>query len=261
MARLRLPEQQGVEGAGVTLEQRQQQPQRQHGEQDVGRLAGRQAPHLPQAQVAQHLIVGQVGEQANGGAREGGDGHPGQQHDGDRGAFFAGAEQVDQGGGERAAEKGQQGQHANTDGALQVSAERRQQYDGQRRPERGPARDADDAGVGQRIAKQALHHGAAQTEDPAHRDAEQGAWQADLLHHQLLVGGQGRARQQGAETLAKAEREWPGRQRKQAEQQQQASQGQQQRRQGQAAQCGHDSAHPIGDVAGLGQGAEGEAPQ
>ena len=63
MAGLTLPQQQGVEGVGIAHEEPQQGDQGRQRQPHVHRLAGGQGAHLPQAQVAQHLIVRQVGEQ------------------------------------------------------------------------------------------------------------------------------------------------------------------------------------------------------
>ncbi len=222
VACLPFTQQQGVEGVGIAQEQNEQGHQGQQRQRHVHRLARRQRPHLPQAQVAQHLIVGEIGEQADHGAGQRGDGHPGQQHDGDRGAPFPGAEQIDQGGGQRPAEKGEQGQQADAEQALPLLTEGGQQHDGQRRTERRPAGDPDDAGVGQGVAKQPLHHGAAEAENPSHRDAEQGTWQADLLHDQQLVGLNPAplAGEQGAQALAKGEGHGAGGQRPDQQQRQ-----------------------------------------
>ena len=177
-------QQQGVEGIGIAHEQQQQSGQGQQRQRHIDRLACRQGAHLPQAQVAQHLIVGEIGEQSDDGAGERRDGHPGQQHHGDRGAPFPGTQQIDEGGGEGSAEKGEQGQQPQAEQALQVRAQRGEQHDGQGRAECRPARHPYDAGVCQGVAKQSLHDGAAEAENAPHGDAEQGSWQTDLLHDQ-----------------------------------------------------------------------------
>ena len=214
MAGLPFTQQQGVEGVGIAQEQNEQGSQGQQRQRHVHRLARRQRSHLPQAQVAQHLIVGEIGEQADHGAGQRGDGHPGQQHDGDRGAPLPGAEQIDEGGGQRPAEEGEQGQQAEAEQRLQLLSQGSQQHDGQGGAERRAAGDADDAGIGQGVAKQPLHHGAAEAEDAPHRDAEQGAGQADLFHDEELVGLHPALLpgEQGAQAFAKRQGHGAGRQ-------------------------------------------------
>ena len=95
-----------------------------------------------------------------------------------------GTQQIDEGGGEGSAEKGEQGQQPQAEQALQVRAQRGEQHDGQGRAEcratRHPMMPGSARGCPETVPASRRRRG----RECPHGDAQQGAWQTDLLHDQ-----------------------------------------------------------------------------
>ncbi|MNC39846.1 hypothetical protein D3C75_885250 [compost metagenome] len=184
MARLRLAEQQRIQGRGPP-----RQPQR-HAAADQQqrpqpRITGTvEAPEVPERQGAQGGIVGQVAEQTDAGAGQRTQGDAGQQHGRHAGLAVASAQPVDQRGHPETAGEGagrqQPGQQPGRRAAEQGAADNRQ-----RRAQRRAAGHPHQPRIGQRVAEQALHGHPAQRQHRAHHQGEQRPRQTDLADDQL----------------------------------------------------------------------------
>ena len=135
---------------------------------------------LPEGQVAQLPVVGHVDQDAGQRDRHGAERDAGQQHGGDRGPALSRGDAVENEGRHQAAAEGGQRQRIAAEQAGERGEEGRPQHDDRHRAEPGAGRDADQAGIGQRIAKQPLHHRARDGQRRADQHAEHDARQADV---------------------------------------------------------------------------------
>ena len=84
----------------------------------------------------------------------------------------------------------EQGAHEGECREREEEQARRAGRDGDDCADSAARRNADDAGVGHRVAEEALHGGARDAERHAHRCADDDAGQADLLDDELLGAGE-----------------------------------------------------------------------
>ena len=104
---------------------------------------------------------------------------------------WRGHQQHQRGGGGKAAAEGGDGQRVDAERLDPRRGKAVAQRDGGHCRQRRAGGDADQPGIGERIAEHALHHRAGDGERGAHECAEQQARQADVDQHELLAGGRG----------------------------------------------------------------------
>ena len=171
--RLTFTQQQRIECTPLPQQRphQRQRPGRQPGEN--GPVRGGQTAQVPEGQAAQLHVVGQVGEDADERAPKGIDGDAGQQ-DTCR-PRCPSPQQPGSQCGQQTADKGSARQHQRL---LVIS-----QNDGTNRAD-GPAhRDADQARLGQRVAKKRLHDGTSHGQRRPCQHAQQDARQANVQQH------------------------------------------------------------------------------
>ena len=171
-------------------EKRNGDQRRQHHRHDYRDFTPRraaEASHRPERQIAKLAIVADVGEQTRAGSSQRGKCNAGEKHDCHRCPPAAARNHVEQ---ERRHQRADERcdrkdlERKLIDGLRQqCSAE----HDRERRGEPRAGRDADQPGIGERIAKQTLHHRAGSRERSADGCPEQQARQSDLGDHQRVA--------------------------------------------------------------------------
>ncbi|ENN89844.1 hypothetical protein RHSP_80496 [Rhizobium freirei PRF 81] len=158
--------------------------QRKHDDRaGAGNLApGRagQRSHAPEGQVAQLPVVGHIDE--NTGCRQGerAERDAGKQHRCDRCLSVSRRNPIEQNRCYQAADESGDGQRKDAEDVRDWGEYAAAEHDHGDRTEAGAGGNADQAGIGQRVAKQTLHDGARNRKPTADQEAENGAGQADV---------------------------------------------------------------------------------
>jgi hypothetical protein len=121
------------------------------------------------------------------GSGECSDGDAGEQHGCDRGLSVARCDTIEQRGGRNAAAKGRQRQGVNAQKAEQWRQRGAAQHDDGDGAKARAGRDADNAGIGERIAEQALHHHARDRQARADQGAEDQPGQPDIVDDDVIA--------------------------------------------------------------------------
>ncbi len=191
MEGLGLAEQQAVEGPGQRRQHEGDDQRERRHRQHLGPARAGQAAQHPQREVAQLAVVAGEGDEARQRGCEGAERDAGQQQRAGGELALARHQQHQGGGGGKAAAEGGDGQRIDAERLGPGRGKAVAQRDGRHRRQRRAGGDADQPGIGKRIAEHALHHRARDGERGAHECAEQQARQADVDQHELLAGGRG----------------------------------------------------------------------
>ena len=173
MQRLEFTQQQRVECTPLPQQHPHQHQRPRHQPGQHGPVGSGQTAQIPEGQAAQLHVVGQVGEDADERPPKGVDGDAGQQDA--RRPRDSPPQQPGSQCGQQAADKGGARQHQRL---LVIS-----QNDGTDRADGTAHRDADQARLGQRVAKKCLHDGARHGQGRPRQHAQQEARQANIQQH------------------------------------------------------------------------------
>ncbi len=152
IARFILAEQQDIQFLGIPNQQQRCRQDERGGHTECGPEGRAEATHGPERQGAQLGIVAQIGQEAGSGSAQRVDGNTGQQHIGDGKGFHLSGQPKNQQTGQQPADKGGDTQPVQAQRTRQRSGPDDHDRNGQGRA----AGNADQAGVGQRVAEQAL---------------------------------------------------------------------------------------------------------
>ena len=143
-----------------------------------------EAAHRPEDDGAELGVVGDEGDERDPGAGKGIERDPGENEGDDFGAAVLAGERVAEEGEGHAADEGE-------DGGGPAAEDGEAQPEGEHRAERRAVGDADQGGIGERIAEHALQGRARDRQGGADHDAEQDARQADRPDDRVLLLGVG----------------------------------------------------------------------
>ena len=208
MARLTLAQGQGVEQVGDGQQCRNADGQHDKGGRDGRPRHGAEAAHRPEDQGAQLLLVGHEHQHADTGRSHGIDGDAGQQKRADQGDAFARGDAIDDDRRGKAAEERRHRQAPGPQARRHDVEHLFTQHDHRHRGQCRAARDAEQAGVGERVAEQALHCGTSGGEGGSHGKGRDHARCADGVEHCGRRVVERRARQSdGRQELVETDRE------------------------------------------------------
>lgn len=146
---------------------------------------------MPQErQIAQLSVVGKIGQHPRRRSGQCGKGDACQQHQGDIGALGIGRDAVKDKGGQPAAQPGRQRNQSRSHAGNHCSGKEASEHDCKHRAKTRPRADADDSGIGKRIAKEALQQDPGHGERRAHGHPQRKARQADVEENDLVAGAQ-----------------------------------------------------------------------
>ncbi|MEY9757080.1 hypothetical protein ABIE73_004475 [Bradyrhizobium yuanmingense] len=150
-------------------------------------------PSIQNVMSAQLAVVGDEYQQADARIGDRGDGDAGEQEDRDRGASRAAGDAVEDCGGRQRTREGRERQQLGLEKAQRLAEAGIGEDDRARGCERAATGDADQGGIGERVAKQPLHDRAGRGKQTADHRRRRDPGNADRPQHELVAGRHGRA--------------------------------------------------------------------